>query len=177
ESCDSSARHESPAEGPAAGPRVLCRRTAAHPPEAGAGTPSYATEGETMSQGSVLIVDDDRALLQALPEALRLRLGGVTVETADCGAGALDRIAVRDYDAIVTDIKMPGMDGLELLAEIRTRRPDTPTLMITAYGENDLVVGALRGGACDFIQKPVDRDYLIAALQRAMETREASRRV
>jgi len=69
------------------------------------------------------------------------------------------------------------MDGLELLAEIRTRRPDTPTLMITAYGENDLVVGALRGGACDFIQKPVDRDYLIAALQRAMETREASRRV
>jgi len=69
-----------------------------------------------MSQGSVLIVDDDRALLQALPEALRLRLGGVTVETADCGAGALDRIAVRDYDAIVTDIKMPGMDGLELLA-------------------------------------------------------------
>jgi len=130
-----------------------------------------------MSQGSVLIVDDDRALLQALPEALRLRLGGVTVETADCGAGALDRIAVRDYDAIVTDIKMPGMDGLELLAEIRTRRPDTPTLMITAYGENDLVVGALRGGACDFIQKPVDRDYLIAALQRAMETREASRRV
>src|SRR5439155_7494517 len=132
---------------------------------------------ETMNQRGVLIVDDDRALLQALPEAVRLRLGGVTIETADSAAGALDRIAARDYDAIVTDIKMPGMDGLGLLAEIRTRRPDTPTLMITAHGENDLVVGALRGGAGDFIQKPIDREYFIAALHRAVATREARRRV
>src|SRR3989454_7377048 len=130
-----------------------------------------------MSPGGVLIVDDDLALLEALPEALRLRMGGVTVETADSAAVALERIAARDYDAIVADIRMPGMDGLELLAEIRTRRPDTPTLMITAHGENDLVVGALRGGACDFIPKPIDRDYFVAALHRAMETREARRRV
>ena len=130
-----------------------------------------------MSQGGVLIVDDDLALLEALPEALRLRMGGVTVETADSAGVALDRIAVRDYDAIVTDIKMPGMDGLALLAEIRTRRPDTPTLIITGHGENELIVGALRGGACDFIHKPIDRDYLVTALQRAMATREASRRV
>jgi len=84
-----------------------------------------------MSQAGVLIVDDDLALLQALPEALRLRMDGVTVDTAESGAAALDRITAVDYDAIVTDIKMPGMDGLELLAEIRTQRPDTPTLMIT----------------------------------------------
>ncbi len=130
-----------------------------------------------MSQGGVLIVDDDLALLEALPQALRLRMGGVTVETADSAAVALERIAARDYDAIVADIKMPGMDGLELLTEIRTRWPDTPTLMITGHGENELVVGALRGGACDFIHKPIDRDYLVTALQRAMATREASRRV
>src|SRR5437667_392634 len=130
-----------------------------------------------MTPLSVLIVDDDPALLQALPQALRLRMGGVTVETADSAAAALERIAVQDYDAIVTDIKMPGMDGLALLAEIRTRRPDTPTLIITGHGENELVVGALRGGACDFIHKPIDRDYLVTALQRAMATREASRRV
>jgi len=129
-----------------------------------------------VSQGGVLIVDDDLAVLQALPEAVRLHMGAVTVDTADSAAAALDRIDARDYDAIVTDIKMPGMNGLELLAEIRTRRSDTPTLIITGYGENDLVVGALRGGACDFIQKPIDRDYLIAALHRAMETRAASRR-
>ena len=130
-----------------------------------------------MSLPRVLIVDDDPALLQALPEALRLRMSGVTVDTADSAAAALELITARDYDAIVADIKMPGMDGLELLTEIRTRWPDTPTLMITGHGENELVVGALRGGACDFIHKPIDRDYLVTALQRAMATREASRRV
>ncbi|HLB83029.1 MAG TPA: sigma-54 dependent transcriptional regulator, partial [Gemmatimonadales bacterium] len=130
-----------------------------------------------MSQGGVLIVDDDLALLQALPQVLRLQLANVTVDTAVSAAAALERIAVRDYDAIVADIKMPGMDGLELLAEIRTRRPDTPTLMITGHGESDLVVGALRGGACDFIPKPIDREYFIAALHRAMASREARRRI
>src|SRR5213080_3409714 len=105
----------------------------------------------------ILIVDDDPALLQALPQALRLRMDGVTVDVADSAAAALDRIAARDYDAIVTDIKMPGMDGLALLAEIRGRQPDTPTLMITGHGEHDLAVQALRGGAYDLIEKPIDR--------------------
>jgi len=104
----------------------------------------------------VLIVDDDPALLQALPEALRLRMSGVTVDTADSAAAALDQIAARDYDAIVTDIKMPGMDGLALLAQIRTRRPDTPTLMVTGHGGHVLAIYALRGGAFDLIQKPID---------------------
>lgn len=128
-----------------------------------------------MSSLRVLIVDDDLALLEALPEALRLRMGGVMVETADSAAAALDRIAEREYDAIVTDIKMPGMDGLELLDEIRTRRPDTPTLIITGHGDNELVVHALRGGARDFIQKPIDRDYFVAALYRAIREHVASR--
>ena len=130
-----------------------------------------------MNQARVLIVDDDLALLQALPEAVRLRIDGVMVDTADSGPVALSQMGAHEYDAIVTDIKMPGMDGLELLAEIRTRRPDTPTLMITGHAEHDLVVHALRGGAYDFIQKPIDRDYFIAVLRRAIETREMSRRV
>ena len=130
-----------------------------------------------MNQPRVLIVDDDPALLQALPQALRLRMEGVMVDTADSGTAALERIAALDYDAIVTDLKMPGIDGLELLAEIRTHRPDTPTLMITGHGEHDLVVHALRGGAYDFIQKPIDRDYFVASLRRAIERRALSRRV
>jgi DNA-binding NtrC family response regulator len=126
---------------------------------------------------SILIVDDDVALLEALPEALRLRMGGVTVETADSAAAALERIADRDFDAIVTDIRMPGMDGLKLLDEIRTRKPDIPTLIITGHGNNDLVVHALRGGARDFIQKPIDRDYFVAALYRAIREHVSTRRV
>ena len=129
-----------------------------------------------MSQSRVLIVDDDPALLQALPEALRLRMAGVTVDTADSGAAALDRIAARDYDAIVTDIKMPGMDGLALLAEIRARRPDTPVLMITGHGEHALAIQALRGGAYAFIQKPINRDHFVAVLYRAIRTHASNRR-
>ena len=125
----------------------------------------------------VLIVDDDPALLQALPETLRLRMSGVTVDTADSAAAALDRITVRDYDAIVTDIRMPGMDGLTLLAEILGRRPDTPTLMITGHGEEDLAVRALRGGAYDFIRKPIDRDYFVALLYRAIRAYALNRRM
>src|SRR2546430_15830734 len=128
-------------------------------------------------EARVLIVDDDPALLQALPETLRLRMSGVTVDTADSATAALDRIAAHDYDAIVTDIKMPGMDGLELLAEIRAHRPDTPTLMITGHGEHALAIQALRGGAYDFIQKPIDRDYFVVSLRRAIEKRALSRRV
>src|SRR2546422_249421 len=128
-------------------------------------------------EARVLIVDDDPALLQALPETLRLRMSGVTVDTADSALAALDRITARDYDAIVTDIKMPGMDGLTLLAEIQGRRPDTPTLMITGHGEYDLTVRALRGGAYDFIQKPIDRDHFVALLYRAIRAHALNRQV
>ena len=127
-------------------------------------------------QASVLIVDDDPALLQALPAALRLRMAGVTVDTADSALAALERISARDYDAIVTDIKMPGMDGLTLLTEILARRPDTPTLMITGHGEYDLALRALRGGAYDFIQKPIDREGFVAALHRAIQAHALNRR-
>lgn len=130
-----------------------------------------------MSDLRVLIVDDDPALLMALPETLGLKLPSLAVDTADSAAAALARIAETDYDAIVTDIKMPGMDGLALLKEIRVLRPTTPTLLITGHGDHDLAIQALRGGAYDFIQKPIDRDYFVAALSRAVQIRQMSRRI
>ncbi|MGN6431425.1 MAG: ATP-binding response regulator [Gaiellaceae bacterium] len=125
----------------------------------------------------VLLVDDDAALLDALPEALRLRMAGVEIDTADSGLGAIERIKQVDYDAIVSDIKMPGLDGLALLHEIHELRPRTPTLMITGHGERDLAVQALRGGAYDFVQKPIDRDYFVASLERAIQLRHLDRQV
>jgi signal transduction histidine kinase len=125
----------------------------------------------------ILIVDDDTALLQALPQTIYLRLKGIKVDTCDAALVALERIQQTDYDAIVSDIKMPGMDGLELLTKMRELRPDTPVILITGHGEHDLAIRALRGGAYDYIQKPIDRDAFVAALQRATQTYQLRRRV
>jgi signal transduction histidine kinase len=130
-----------------------------------------------LNPAKVLIVDDDLALLSALPETMRLRLGHISIDTCDSAAGAIARIAETDYDAIVSDIKMPGMDGLALLAETRSLRPGTPTLLITGHGEHDLALQALRGGAYDFVQKPIDRDYFVAALSRAIQVKQMSRQI
>ena len=72
---------------------------------------------------------------------------------------------------------MPGMDGLALLAKVKELRPETPTLLITGHGEHNLAIQALRGGAYDFIQKPIDRDYFVAALLRAVQTCQLRRTV
>jgi len=130
-----------------------------------------------MNEARVLLVDDDAALLEALPQAILLRMDGISIDTAQSAFDALERIREVDYDAIVTDIKMPGMDGLALLDEIDKIRPGTPTLLITGHGEHDLAVQALRGGAYDFVAKPIDRDYFIASLERAIKMRRLDREV
>ncbi len=125
----------------------------------------------------ILIVDDDPALLQALPQTVSLRLPGARVDTSNSAQRALELIRAHDYDTIVSDIKMPGMDGLELLAKIHELRPETLTLLITGHGDHDLAIQALRGGAYDYILKPIDRDYFVAALDHAMQTRQLRRQV
>lgn len=125
----------------------------------------------------VLIVDDDRALLTALTGALKLRMPEIEVDTCESGVAAIEAIRRNDYDAVVSDIKMPGMDGLALLKEIRSIQPELPTLLITGHGQHDLAVQALRGGAFDFIQKPVERDYLVASLARAIRVRTMGRQL
>lgn len=131
----------------------------------------------TTSIPRILIVDDDPALLQALPEALRLRMGALYIVSVDSASLALEHLADEEYDVIISDIKMPGMDGLALLEHVHALRPETPTLLITGHGERDLAVQALRGGAYDFIQKPIDRDYIVASLTRAVQTRQLQRQV
>jgi DNA-binding NtrC family response regulator len=130
-----------------------------------------------MSGARVLIVDDDPALLEALPEALRLRIDDLDVDTSDSGGDALARIAEAEYDALVVDIKMPGMDGLELLTEIKKIAPDLPTILITGHGDHELAVQALRVGAQDYVTKPIDRDYFVSSLNRAIECHKLTRDV
>lgn len=130
-----------------------------------------------MDKLRVLIVDDDLALLQALPQAIALRMKDVEVDTTDSALGALQQVQENEYDAIVSDIKMPGMDGITLIERLQSLCPDTPTLLITGHGERDLAIRALRVGAYDFIQKPIDRDYFVSSLQRAIQTRQMRRQI
>jgi signal transduction histidine kinase len=125
----------------------------------------------------ILIVDDDTALLQALPQTLSIWISGVQVDTSDSAQRAFELIQEHDYDVIISDIKMPGMDGLALLAKIQELRPETPTLLITGHGEHQLAIQALRGGAYDYIQKPIDRDDFVASLQRALQTHQLRHQV
>lgn len=130
-----------------------------------------------MNTPRILVVDDDPVLLEALPETVRMRMPGVEVDVCESARAAIEHMTGTDYDAIVSDIKMPEMDGLALLHEVKERSSDTPILLITGHGEHDLAVRALRGGAYDFIQKPIDRDYFVASLQRAIQTRQLKRQL
>ncbi len=130
-----------------------------------------------MHTAHILLVDDDLALLQALPHAISLRMTGVQIQTAAEASSALSLLQEQEYDAIVSDIKMPGMDGLQLLARITEWHPDTPVLLITGHGEHDLAIQAIRGGAYDYILKPIDRDDFVASLQRALHTRQLRRQI
>jgi signal transduction histidine kinase len=130
-----------------------------------------------MNTGHILLVDDDPALLQALPQAISLRMTGVQVQTAGDAFIALKLLQEQEYDAIVSDIKMPGMDGLTLLDKIVVQHPETPVILITGHGEHDLAIRALRGGAYDYILKPIDRDDFAASLQRALHTRQLRRQI
>jgi DNA-binding NtrC family response regulator len=125
----------------------------------------------------VLIVDDDTALLQALPDAITFRFPGTVVETTWSGQIALDMAQTTDYEAIVVDLKMSGLNGLEVIARLQILRPGTPTLLITGHGDRDIAIKALRKGAYAFIEKPIDRDFFMIWLERAMQHHRLLRQV
>jgi PAS domain S-box-containing protein len=127
-------------------------------------------------EAKVLIVDDDAAFLNGLSELLRFRFPNVVVETATSAAVALERLQRADYDAVLTDIKMPKMDGVALMQAIKARYPDTPVLLMTGQ-ERKVDVRALKSAAYAYIEKPIDREYLTTALEHAIELRQLGRQV
>jgi PAS domain S-box-containing protein len=125
----------------------------------------------------VLLVDHDATALGVLRKALQRRRERVVVETCRSVRAALDRIAQVCYDVVVSDIRLPGMDGLAHLARSRRLRPHTPTLLVTWQDPRDLAAQALRGGAYDFIQKPINPESFLAAVGRALQLRRLDRQV
>ncbi len=116
---------------------------------------------------TVLVVDDKEMLRDSV--AMTLSRAGFTVIAASDGASALDMIARRHPDAVVTDLKMPGMTGIELIAKIREVDDDLPIVLMTAFGTIDTAVQAVKLGAFDYITKPFEGDELVVAVKRALE--------
>ena len=121
----------------------------------------------------ILIVDDQERVAEVIATALAH--AGYECETCRSGASALAAVEQRGADAVVTDWKMEGMDGMELLREIRRRRPELPVILITAYGSVSSAVAAMREGAFDYVTKPFDNDELRATIARALEMTRLAR--
>jgi two-component system, NtrC family, nitrogen regulation response regulator NtrX len=119
-------------------------------------------------RASVLVVDDERAIRDSL--RMILEFEGYRVDEAASGSQALARVADRPPDAIVLDIKMPEMDGLELLKALRERGYDMPVLMISGHADIQTAVEATRRGAYDFFEKPLQRERVLVSLRNAIES-------
>jgi two-component system C4-dicarboxylate transport response regulator DctD len=115
----------------------------------------------------VVVIDDDEAARLSIAQMLRLRKFKVQVFSS--AETALSWPGLQDAMCIITDIKMPGMDGEQLLAEVARRRLLTPVLMITGHGDIPMAVRCLKAGAFDFLEKPFDDDVLLAYIDKAVE--------
>ncbi|MGD9871696.1 MAG: sigma-54-dependent transcriptional regulator, partial [Thauera sp.] len=113
---------------------------------------------------NILIVEDDAALRDAVCFTLELAHHGVT--GVDGGPAALEALEREHFNLVVTDLRMQPMDGLQLLHAVRARWPQLPVLLMTAYGDVDKAVAAMRGGACDFLMKPFEPEVLLENVRR-----------
>jgi DNA-binding NtrC family response regulator len=118
----------------------------------------------------ILIVDDEQLVLDSLKEMLTLE--GYKVDTAINAAEALDKVKTGEFQVILSDIQMPGMNGLELLQEIKGLSADAMVVFITGHGHIDGAVEAIKMGAYDYITKPIDDLRLKVTIQRALEQRK-----
>ncbi len=116
--------------------------------------------------GSVLIIDDEAAIRESLETLLEFE--GYSVQSAETGEEGLARLGDTPYDLVLLDFALPDRNGLEVLAEIRSRDPQLPVIMITAYGTVDNAVRAMQNGATNFIQKPWDNEKLLADVRAAV---------
>ena len=116
----------------------------------------------------VLVVDDDEVIRDTLYELLSEDYACQTAETAE---KAFARLEADAYDAVLSDISMPGLSGFELLGHIRQKYPDTPVIMISGMGDQELAQGLIRLGAFDFILKPFSLEVVEKSVKRAVEYR------
>ena len=118
---------------------------------------------------NLLVVDDDAAMRQLLASLFREQ--GYPVQEAASADEALEQARDLEFDAVLSDIKMPDKSGIEMVGELRRIRPDTPVVLMTAFGSIDSAVEAMRAGAFDYITKPFEPEAVLLTLERALEWR------
>ncbi len=119
-----------------------------------------------MIKKRILIVDDDRAMRLALSESLESC--GYSIESAENGGDALDLFSKANFDLVVTDMRMPGMTGIEVLKSVKNMSPDVPVILITAYGTVNNAVEAMKEGAAEFIMKPFSLEDIESTIRNVL---------
>src|SRR5512133_3813362 len=122
---------------------------------------------------TVLIVDDESSMRHLLSVILTER--GYEARAVSTGEDALRELAARDYDLVLTDVRMPGMGGLALLKEIQRAQPDLMVIVMSAYGSHEAAVEAMKAGAYDYLSKPFKPDDVVLLLRKAEERQRLAR--
>jgi two-component system response regulator HydG len=125
--------------------------------------------GMTTKPRSILVVDDDLAMREMLTSLFSDH--GYSVREAASVDEALELVREEDFDVILSDIKMPGRSGIEMVGELRSIRPETPVVLMTAFGSIDSAVESMRAGAFDYITKPFEPEAVLLTLERSLERR------
>src|SRR5262245_57612805 len=132
-----------------------------------------ATMQRLRVDGTIFVVDDDEAVRDSL--ALLLEAVGLKVEAFPGGPEVLARCREARPACVITDVRMPGMDGLELQQKLSKLQADVPVIVITGHGDVPLAVKAMKAGAVDFIEKPFSDDVILASIAAATRARQARR--
>jgi two-component system response regulator FixJ len=119
-----------------------------------------------MSKPVVHVIDDDEAMRESL--AFLLDTSGLTARTYDSAVDFLEKLDAAQPGVIVTDVRMPEMNGLELVRRLKAREVPLPIIMITGHGDVPLAVEAMKAGVVDFLEKPFEEDSLLAAIRAAL---------
>lgn len=117
----------------------------------------------------VLLVDDEEEFVETLAERMRNR--GMDVSTSTSGADALELVEDDSFDVVVLDLKMPGIDGIEALKRIKSRRPDIQVVLLTGHATVETGVEAMKLGAVEFLEKPVELESLTETIHKAKATK------
>lgn len=125
-----------------------------------------------MERLRILLVDDEEDLVGAMAERLALR--GFLVETATSASDALRRLHEDPFDVLILDVKMPGIGGLNLMAEMKRKRPDLPVILFTGHGSVADAERGMQQGAFDYLMKPIEVDELVGKIRHAAASKKES---